>query len=93
MDGGDKHAWSLQDAKNHFSEVVRAAERDGPQTVTRHGKPAAVVISTEEYERLKDPNRRRYKNFGELLLAMPQGGDDDIWDNLRQPMTMRDIEF
>ena len=48
MDGGNPRMWSLQDAKNHFSEVVRAAERDGPQIVTRHGKETAVVVSAEE---------------------------------------------
>ncbi len=35
--------WSVQDAKNRFSEVVAAARR-GPQTVTKHGKPAVVVV-------------------------------------------------
>ena len=37
--------WSVQDAKNHFSEVIDAARNGGPQTVTRHGKPAVVVVS------------------------------------------------
>lgn len=42
--------WQLQDAKNRFSQVVRAA-RDGiPQWVTVHGKRAAVVLSAEAYE-------------------------------------------
>ena len=35
--------WPLQDAKNQFSEVVRRAQKEGPQTVTRHGRPVAVV--------------------------------------------------
>ena len=29
-------SWSVQDAKNRFSEVVEAARRK-PQTVTKHG--------------------------------------------------------
>ena len=29
--------WQLQDAKNRFSEVVKRARDDGPQTVTVHG--------------------------------------------------------
>ncbi|NMW20849.1 MAG: type II toxin-antitoxin system Phd/YefM family antitoxin [Chlorobiaceae bacterium] len=37
--------WQLQEAKNHLNEVVRNAISDGPQNITLHGKPAAVVVS------------------------------------------------
>lgn len=47
--------WSLQDAKNRFSELVREALRAGPQVVTRRGKETAVVLSAEEYRRLLRP--------------------------------------
>jgi len=46
-------AWQLQAAKQHFSELVERARRDGPQVVTKHGKEAVVVVSVEEYERLR----------------------------------------
>ncbi len=63
--------WSLQDAKNSFSAVVEAALKGTPQTVTKRGKPAVVVVSVEEYERL---SRRRAAepSFIEHLLAIPQ---------------------
>lgn len=35
--------WPLQKAKNQFSQVVERAMTEGPQTVTRHGKPVVVV--------------------------------------------------
>jgi prevent-host-death family protein len=35
--------WPLQKAKNQFSRVVDRALTEGPQTVTRHGKPVVVV--------------------------------------------------
>jgi prevent-host-death family protein len=46
-------AWQLQAAKQHFSELVERARRDGPQVVTKHGKEAVVVVSAEEYQRLR----------------------------------------
>lgn len=64
--------WSVQDAKNRFSEVVDAA-RKAPQMVTKHGKPAAVVVSAEEYERLRTLQHLKAPSFAEMLLAMPQG--------------------
>ncbi len=45
--------WQLQEAKNRFSEVVNRALSEGPQTVTRHGEEVVVVLSKEEYNRLK----------------------------------------
>lgn len=41
-----KHSstWQLQEAKNRLSEVIHAAQRLGPQTITRHGEPVAIVV-------------------------------------------------
>ena len=36
--------WSLQEAKAKFSEVVRRAQTEGPQTVTVHGKEAVQIV-------------------------------------------------
>ena len=47
--------WQLQEAKARLSEVVEKAAKEGPQKITVHGELAAVVISSEEYERLKQP--------------------------------------
>ncbi|MCW5771669.1 MAG: type II toxin-antitoxin system Phd/YefM family antitoxin [Rhodospirillaceae bacterium] len=65
--------WSVQDAKNRFSAVVEAAKR-GPQTVTKHGKPAVVVVDAREYDRLRRLERAKAPSFAEALLAMPQDG-------------------
>jgi prevent-host-death family protein len=46
-------AWQLQAAKQRFSELVERAQREGPQVVTKHGREAVVVVSAEEYRRLK----------------------------------------
>jgi antitoxin Phd len=47
------NAWQLQEAKNKLSEVVDKAQSSGPQEITRHGKKTAVVISFEDYRRMK----------------------------------------
>jgi prevent-host-death family protein len=63
--------WSVQDAKNRFSEVVEAA-REKPQTVTKHGKRAVVVVAAEEYDRLKTLEKQKAVSFNEHLLNMPK---------------------
>jgi prevent-host-death family protein len=50
----DAH-WQVQEAKQKFSELLRKAQRDGPQFVTRHGEEVAVVIDIEEFRRLHGP--------------------------------------
>ena len=45
--------WPLQDAKNQFSKVVQRAQAEGAQIVTLRGRRAAVVLSAEDYDRLR----------------------------------------
>jgi prevent-host-death family protein len=45
-------SWALQDAKARFSDVVDQARRKGPQTVTRRGQEAVVVVAVEQYRQL-----------------------------------------
>jgi antitoxin Phd len=70
-----RQIWSVQDAKNRFSEVIEAARR-APQTVTKHGKPAVVVVAADEYERLRKLQRLVAPSFAALLLAMPTDGEE-----------------
>jgi len=44
----------ISDAREHLGEVVGRARYGGGETIlTHYGAPAAVVISFEEYQRLK----------------------------------------
>lgn len=56
----------LREAKARFSAVVDAAEGGEPSVITRHGKPAAVVVSFEEWQRLS-----KVPSFGWLLMNSP----------------------
>ena len=75
--------WHLQDAKNNFSKVVQKARTEGPQTVTLRGKPAAVVLSIEEYERL----RGKKPSFVEHLLSGPKWDDEFVEEVNRRSKT------
>ena len=52
-----KNVWQLQEAKSRFSELVETVISQGAQTVTKHGKPAVVIVSAEEYQRSFAPRR------------------------------------
>lgn len=55
--------WQLQEAKNRLSEVVECALRNGPQTITRHGKEAVIVVASADYRKLS----QRLQNGKSLL--------------------------
>ncbi len=46
---------ALRDVKNHLSEVVDQVEREHDRVViTKHGRPAAVVVSVDDLASLEE---------------------------------------
>src|SRR5947209_8576945 len=66
--------WLLQDAKARFSELVRRVHSEGPQRVTVHGRDEVVIISADEFRRLKGDLTG--KALIEAMRACPHGGFD-----------------
>jgi antitoxin Phd len=64
----------LREAKATLSAVVEAAEKGEATTITKHGRPAAVIISHSEWTRLKST----VPSFADLLLAIPPIDADDL---------------
>ena len=61
--------WKLEDAKNQFSRVVRAALRYGPQVVTRHGREEVVVLAIADYRSLAHKEKSLVTFMRESPLA------------------------
>jgi prevent-host-death family protein len=78
--------WQLQDAKQRFSEMVRRAQADGPQVVTRHGRDVVVVVDADEYERLTGGGR----DLKAFLMAAP---DLDALDIERSSAPARRVDL
>jgi prevent-host-death family protein len=64
------HIWTVADAKAKFSEVLDKAETEGPQTITRHGRTAAIVVAASEWRR----KANRKGNLAEFFAASPLRG-------------------
>lgn len=79
--------WQLQDAKAHLSELVKNASSGKPQEITLRGKPAVVVLSVQQYEKLKQPKQK-------LVDFLQQSPLAEIELNIERDQTsMRDIEL
>ena len=64
--------WAVAEAKARFSEMINRALADGPQTITRKGQKAVVVVSAEEWQR----KTKRKGNLAEFFAASPLRGSE-----------------
>jgi len=62
--------WTVAEAKAKFSELIDRAQTDGPQTITRNGRTAVVVVAAEEWQR----KTKRSGNLAEFFAASPLRG-------------------
>ena len=65
------HEIQLRDAKATLSAVVDQARQGKPSIITRHGRPAAVVLGFEEWQRLS-----QVASFGRLLMEAQLDPED-----------------
>jgi prevent-host-death family protein len=68
--GNGAQAWTVAEAKAKFSEIIERAKSEGPQTVTKSGRVAAIVVGAEEWER----KTQRVGNLAEFFAASPLRG-------------------
>ncbi len=47
--------YSLAEARDHLTAIVRDVETTAAVELTRRGKPVAVILSIDEYRRLASP--------------------------------------
>lgn len=79
--------WQLQEAKARLSEVLRQAEKAGPQSITVRGEDTAIVISRRDYEKLLGDK----ENLWDFLQASPLKG---IMLNLERDKSLpRNVEL
>ncbi|MGH9470512.1 MAG: type II toxin-antitoxin system Phd/YefM family antitoxin [Terriglobia bacterium] len=61
------HTWTVAEAKAKFSEVIERARSAGPQTITRNGRTAVVIVAAEEWSR----KNRRKGSLAEFFASSP----------------------
>jgi len=81
--------WQVQDAKARFSELLEAAVRKGPQTVTRRGVETAVLVPIAEWRRVQRAARPSLKD----LLLGPGPRFEDLVPKRRAFKRRPPVEF
>ncbi|NJM44527.1 MAG: type II toxin-antitoxin system Phd/YefM family antitoxin [Brachymonas sp.] len=94
----ENQLWSLQDAKAQFSHLVESALHGRAQHVTRHGKPAVVVLAESDYIALQRSAAAQAPGFVAHLLAIPKPtpakrAKAKQAEPARAKIALRDIDF
>ncbi|MBI9045015.1 MAG: type II toxin-antitoxin system Phd/YefM family antitoxin [Anaerolineaceae bacterium] len=79
--------WQLQNAKSKFSELVERTLAYGPQIITKRGVKTVVVMTYDEYKKLKEPQGK----FSQFMLNSPLAGSQLLIE--REKDLPRDIEI
>ncbi len=80
-------SWQVQEAKSQLSRIMELSKSEGPQTITKHGKPEVVVLSLKDYEAM----RRDKPSLIEFLLY--EGPKFDDFDIERSKDTGREVDL
>jgi prevent-host-death family protein len=72
--GSDGSLWTASSAKAHFGELLKRARQGLPQTITRNGRPAAVLVAVVDWER----KTRRTGTLVDFFKASPLRGAEDL---------------
>lgn len=83
--------WALQDAKAKFSELVRRARAEGPQTVTVQGETAVVVMDAKTFEKMDI--HKRYPTLYDLMQSCPVGPDEFRIEPIRIKSRVRPVKL
>ncbi|MBW8879590.1 MAG: type II toxin-antitoxin system Phd/YefM family antitoxin [Acidobacteria bacterium] len=90
--------YSIAEARDNLASVVHEAEEGAQVELTRRGKPVAVLIGVEDFERRlskeKPGFRAAYEKFRrEHNLAELDIDPDEIFGDVRDPSPGRDFNW
>lgn len=65
-----RRSWQVTEARKRLDELVDKAQTEGPQIITRRGEEVVIVVSKQEFARLK----RRHPSLLEFFRESPLVG-------------------
>ncbi len=66
------NTWTVAEAKAKFSEVISKANSSGPQTITKNGHTAVVIVSSKDWQQ----QTVRHGNLAEFFGTSPLVGSN-----------------
>jgi prevent-host-death family protein len=88
--------YSLAEAKNRLTAIVRDVENRALVELTRRGKPVAVILSIEEYRQLTEGSRSfidAYEQFRQTFDLEALGLGPELFAGMRQVEVAPEVEW
>ncbi|HBY06942.1 MAG TPA: hypothetical protein DEH22_03845 [Chloroflexi bacterium] len=88
-------SYSIAEARNRFTSILRDAETSPAIEITRHGEPVAVIISWQEYQRLSAPKDfwDSYNSFRQVFDLAELAIEPEIFEGQRDPSPGREVDL
>lgn len=86
--------YSIAEARDHFTTLVRQVEQESAIELTRWGKPVAVLLSIQEYKRLSGSQEgfwQAFTTFQQRVNLQDLGIDPDTFTGLRDQSPGREV--
>lgn len=87
--------YSIAEARDNFTSMVHEAEEGERVELTRRGKPVAVLISLDEYQRLSRGRRSFWEAYEEFRRKHADSDidTDDVFEDVRDPSPGRSFSW
>jgi len=89
--------YSIAEARDHFTELVRAVEEETIIQLTRRGKLVAILLSPDEYDRLQEKQIGFWDAYTEFRRHLDEQAldldPDEIFANLRDQTPGREATW
>ena len=88
-------SYSIAEARNRFTAIIRDAETSSAVEITRHGEPVAVLVSWRQYQRLstKKDFWNSYNSFRETFNLSELAIEPDTFDGVRDSSSGREVDL
>jgi prevent-host-death family protein len=90
------HRYSLAEARDQLTAIVRDVETKSGVELTRRGRPVAVILSIDEYRRLVAPEKSftaAYRRFRQQVDLEAMALEPEFFEGLRDPDPGREVSL
>lgn len=86
-------SYSIAEARDQFATIVHNLEKSSPIEVTRRGKPVAVLLSIEAYQRLQSQKLGFWEAYTTFLQTVDLTNlpDEDLFIDIRDKSPGREV--
>lgn len=91
-----QNKYSIAEAKNRLPSIVHQVEKGPSVELTRRGKPVAILLSINEFERLKLSNAGFWNSlisFRQMMKSEGMGISGEDFEGLRDSSPGREVEW